>query len=80
MIRVAKPGSLLLIADETEKHVKGVYEKGPGGYLYKNRKAPVSAPVDLVPPRCWRSISKLENRRMVHCSPSASRFRPRIEP
>jgi ubiquinone/menaquinone biosynthesis C-methylase UbiE len=50
MIRVAKPGSLLLIADETEKHVKGVYEKGPGGYLYKNRKAPVSAPVDLVPP------------------------------
>jgi ubiquinone/menaquinone biosynthesis C-methylase UbiE len=50
MIRVAKPGSLLLIADETEKHVKGVYEKGLGGRLYKNRKEPVSAPVDLVPP------------------------------
>jgi ubiquinone/menaquinone biosynthesis C-methylase UbiE len=50
MIRVAKPGSLLLIADETEKHVKGVYEKGPGGHLYKNRKQPVSAPVDLLPP------------------------------
>ncbi|MGD0789459.1 MAG: class I SAM-dependent methyltransferase [Terracidiphilus sp.] len=50
MIRVAKPGSLLLIADETEKHVKGVYEKGPGGHLYKNRKEPVSAPVDLIPP------------------------------
>jgi ubiquinone/menaquinone biosynthesis C-methylase UbiE len=50
MIRVAKPGSLLLIADETEKHVKGVYEKGPGGHLYKNRKQPVSAPIDLVPP------------------------------
>jgi ubiquinone/menaquinone biosynthesis C-methylase UbiE len=49
MIRVAKPGSLLLIADETEKHVKGVYEKAPGG-LYKDRKAPVSAPVDLLPP------------------------------
>jgi ubiquinone/menaquinone biosynthesis C-methylase UbiE len=49
MIRVAKPGSLLLIADETEKHVKEVYEKGLGG-LYKNRKEPVSAPVDLVPP------------------------------
>ncbi|HXN48280.1 MAG TPA: class I SAM-dependent methyltransferase [Bryobacteraceae bacterium] len=48
MIRVAKPGSLLLIADETEKHVKAVYEKQPGG-LFKNRKAPVSAPVDLVP-------------------------------
>ena len=49
MIRVAKPGSMLLIADETEKHVKGVYEKQPGG-LYKNRKEPVSPPVDLVPP------------------------------
>lgn len=49
MIRVARPGSLLLIADETEKHVKGVFEKAPGGF-YKNRKQPVSAPVDLVPP------------------------------
>jgi ubiquinone/menaquinone biosynthesis C-methylase UbiE len=49
MIRVAKPGSLLLIADETEKHVKEVYEKSTGG-LFKNRKEPVSAPIDLVPP------------------------------
>ena len=49
MIRVAKPGSLLLISDETEKHVKKVYEKQPGGY-FRNRKAPVSAPVDLLPP------------------------------
>jgi ubiquinone/menaquinone biosynthesis C-methylase UbiE len=49
MIRVAKPGSLLLIADETEKHVREVYEKSPGG-LWKNRKTPVSAPIDLVPP------------------------------
>jgi ubiquinone/menaquinone biosynthesis C-methylase UbiE len=49
MIRVAKPGTLLLIADETEKHVKEVYEKTPGG-LYKDRKQPVSAPIDLVPP------------------------------
>jgi ubiquinone/menaquinone biosynthesis C-methylase UbiE len=49
MIRVARPGSLLLIADETEKHVKEVYERGLGGF-YKHRKAPVSAPIDLVPP------------------------------
>jgi hypothetical protein len=49
MIRVAKPGSLLLISDETEKHVKEVYEKGLGP-MYKNRKAPVSAPIELVPP------------------------------
>jgi ubiquinone/menaquinone biosynthesis C-methylase UbiE len=49
MIRVAKPGSLLLIADETEKHVKEVFEKAPGG-LYRNRKQPVHAPIDLIPP------------------------------
>jgi ubiquinone/menaquinone biosynthesis C-methylase UbiE/uncharacterized protein YbaR (Trm112 family) len=49
MIRVAKPGSLLLIADETEKHVKEVYERGLGGF-FKNRKAPVAPPIDLVPP------------------------------
>jgi len=49
MIRVAKPGSLLLITDETEKHVKCVYEKQPGG-LFRNRKEPVKAPIDLVPP------------------------------
>jgi ubiquinone/menaquinone biosynthesis C-methylase UbiE len=49
MIRVAKPGSLLLISDETEKHVKAVYEKQPGS-SFKNRKEPVSPPVDLLPP------------------------------
>jgi len=49
MIRVAKPGSLLLISDETEKHVKEIYERGPGGHLYRDRKQPVSAPIDLIP-------------------------------
>ena len=51
MIRVAKPGSKILIADETEEHVKDMYERGPitSGF-YRNRKEPVSAPIDLVPP------------------------------
>jgi len=51
MIRVARPGSKILIADETEEHVKATYERGPvtGGY-FKNRKEPVTPPVDLVPP------------------------------
>ncbi|MGA9462544.1 MAG: class I SAM-dependent methyltransferase [Terracidiphilus sp.] len=50
MIRVAKPGSRILIADETEEHVKDLYERGPiTGSFYKNRKQPVTAPVDLVP-------------------------------
>jgi ubiquinone/menaquinone biosynthesis C-methylase UbiE len=49
MIRVAKPGSLLMISDETEKHVREVYEKQPGG-MWKDRKEPVRPPVDLIPP------------------------------
>src|SRR5260370_22269577 len=50
MIRVAKPGSYILIADETEEHVKAAYERGPvtSGY-YRNRKEPVTVPVDLGP-------------------------------
>ena len=51
MIRVAKPGSRILIADETEKHVKSAYERMPiaSGY-FKNRQEAVTAPIDLVPP------------------------------
>jgi len=47
MIRVAKPGTPILIADETEQHVKEIYEKMPG--YYNNRTEAVSAPVELVP-------------------------------
>jgi len=51
MIRVAKPGSRILIADETEKHVQDAYEKSPvTGRFFKNRKEAVTVPVDLVPP------------------------------
>jgi ubiquinone/menaquinone biosynthesis C-methylase UbiE len=51
MIRVAKPGSLILIADETEEHAKDAYEKTPVASTYfKNRKEAISAPIDLVPP------------------------------
>jgi len=48
MIRVAKPGSLLLIADETETHVKSTYETTLGSF-FKNRKEPVVPPVHLIP-------------------------------
>jgi len=52
MIRVAKPGSRILIADETEEHAKGVYEQTPLiGRFFRNRREPISAPVDLVPPQ-----------------------------
>ncbi|MGD0793928.1 MAG: methyltransferase domain-containing protein [Terriglobales bacterium] len=50
MIRVAKPGSLILIADETEEHVKSAYEQAPiVGRFFKHRKEAVTAPIDLVP-------------------------------
>lgn len=50
MIRVAKPGSRMLIADETEEHVKSIYERSPGvGRFFKNRQEAVTAPIDLVP-------------------------------
>jgi ubiquinone/menaquinone biosynthesis C-methylase UbiE len=50
MIRVAKPGSLLLITDETEEYAKQVYEKMLiASAYYRNRKKAVSTPIDLVP-------------------------------
>jgi ubiquinone/menaquinone biosynthesis C-methylase UbiE/uncharacterized protein YbaR (Trm112 family) len=51
MIRVAKPGSRLLIADETEEHVKTAFERFPViGEYFKGRTQTVSAPIDLLPP------------------------------
>jgi len=50
MIRVAKPGSLILIADESEEHVQRTYERGPiTSRYFRNRPEPVQPPVDLVP-------------------------------
>lgn len=50
MIRVARPGTRILIADETEEHVKATYERGPvTGSYFKNRKEAVAPPIDLVP-------------------------------
>ncbi len=50
MIRVAKPGSLILIADETEEHVQRAYENIPVTREYfKDRTEAVAAPMDLIP-------------------------------
>ncbi len=46
-----KPGSLLLIAGETEKHTKSIYENIPITSAYfKGRKEAVTPSIDLVPP------------------------------
>jgi len=51
MVRVVRPGAKIVIVDETEKAVKGGYEKTPliEGY-FKGRDKAVRCPIDLVPP------------------------------
>jgi len=50
MIRVARPGTLLLITDETEEYAKKVYENMPiASSYYKNREQEVTTPIDLIP-------------------------------
>lgn len=50
MIRVANPGTKVVIVDETEKVVKDIYEKTPWTRKYfQKREGTVSCPVDLVP-------------------------------
>lgn len=50
MIRVAKPGTKIVIVDETEKVVREQYEKTPLlGKYFRKRAEPVSNPMLLVP-------------------------------
>jgi len=51
MIRVAKPGTKVVIVDETEKVVKEIYEKTPftKKYFFLKRENAGASPVDLVP-------------------------------
>ena len=50
MIRVARPGTKVVIVDETEKVVKDIYEKVPLTRRYfQKRDQAVASPVDLVP-------------------------------
>jgi len=50
MIRVARPGTRILIADESEKGARG-YEKFIPGFKksFSGQRAAIVAPVDLVP-------------------------------
>jgi hypothetical protein len=49
MARVARPGTKVLVVDETERVAKA-YEKVPvSGQFYGARPEAISAPVDLVP-------------------------------
>lgn len=51
MVRVARPGARIVIVDETEKAVKGGYERNPLiRTYYQGREKPVGCPIDHVPP------------------------------
>jgi ubiquinone/menaquinone biosynthesis C-methylase UbiE/uncharacterized protein YbaR (Trm112 family) len=51
MVRVAAPGTRILIADETEKGAQG-YEKFLPGFkkAFGSKRTPILPPIDLVPP------------------------------
>jgi uncharacterized protein YbaR (Trm112 family) len=52
MVRVARPGANLVIADESEEGAR-VYERWIPGFsrMFEGKREPVRAPVDLVPPQ-----------------------------
>ncbi|MFQ6003029.1 MAG: class I SAM-dependent methyltransferase [Candidatus Zixiibacteriota bacterium] len=50
MVRVTRPGTKMIVVDETEEFAKRV-ENTPGASdFYKNRKGKIAMPVDLLPP------------------------------
>ncbi len=51
MIRIARPGTPIAIADETEKLARGFYDPFPGfSREDQGKKIAANAPIDLVPP------------------------------
>jgi len=50
MVRVAKPGTKLLVVDETEELAKKHENDWIGGAFFKNRPRKIAPPVDLLPP------------------------------
>jgi len=68
MIRVAKPGTKIVIVDETEKIVKDVYEKAPfSKKYYEKREIAVTSPVDLVPKEMLDLSSKEIGGGRLYC-------------
>jgi hypothetical protein len=47
---VAKPGTRLVVVDETEELARRNEDKMVGGAFFKNRPRTIVAPVDLLPP------------------------------
>ena len=63
MLRVARPGTKLLVSDETEEAVADVYEKMPFvRRFFQNRKEKVESPMALLPAEATEARLRTVNR------------------
>jgi ubiquinone/menaquinone biosynthesis C-methylase UbiE len=68
MIRVAKPGSKIVIVDETEKVVTGDYRSNPLTRKYfADHEVPVACPIDLVPDSMREVQARQITRGKLYC-------------
>lgn len=67
MIRIAKSGSKIVIADETEKLVTGTYQKNPVTRNFYKDDADISAPIQLVPEHMQAIKYKEICRGLMYC-------------
>jgi len=68
MIRVARPGTKIVIVDETEKVVQRQYRLIPATRAYfADRSQPVSCPIDLVPAGMGEIQARLLLRDKLYC-------------
>lgn len=68
MFRVARPGSKLIVSDETEEVVSGVYQRVPFiKHFFQKRTSPVVSPTDLLPAAAREVRLSTVNREKLYC-------------
>jgi ubiquinone/menaquinone biosynthesis C-methylase UbiE len=68
MIRVSKPGTKIMIVDETEKVVREHYRKNPfTRRVYQGEHRPAAAPIELVPTGMRETESRQINAGREYC-------------
>jgi ubiquinone/menaquinone biosynthesis C-methylase UbiE len=68
MIRVARPGSKIIVSDETEEVVAGVYQRIPFiKRFFQKRTEPVASPVGLLPPDVRDLHFRTVNHGRLYC-------------
>lgn len=68
LIRVAKPGTKIIIADETEQTVAGFYKKNPlTRRYYEGEEAKAYAPVELIPAEMTEVACRIVAEGHMYC-------------